>query len=63
MDKYEDPLDSYGRGLALINAFCDRWGTMMLQVGEPHYADMSQTWYAEFDYFPDGASPSPTASD
>ena len=50
MDWYEDPVDAYGRGLALINACCDRWGHMARQVGQPYYADKHQTWYAELDH-------------
>lgn len=52
MDWCEDPVDTYGRGLALVNAFCDRWGHMARQVGEPYYADKHQTWYAELDHIP-----------
>lgn len=63
IDGGEDPQDNYDRGLALVNAFCDRWGHIARQpIRPPYYVDKHQTWYAEFDNVTRKALPSPADS-
>ncbi len=50
-DWYEDPLHTYGLGLALTNAHADRWGHSSLKH-HPPYANDNHTWWAELNHTP-----------
>jgi hypothetical protein len=48
-DWYEDPVDTYGLGLALTKAHSDRWGHSAVKR-YPQYADDDHTWWAELNH-------------
>jgi hypothetical protein len=60
-DEYEDPVKTYGLGLAIINNHVDDridyWGHMARGLdGEARFSDLDQTWYAELGHTPPTAS-------
>ena len=67
MDWYENPDETYGLSLAIINAHihrpADRWGHIARQIDEPYYADKHQTWYAELDHAPRHPAPASRLGD
>lgn len=48
-DWYEDPVSTFGFGLALTKAHSDRWGHSAVKR-YPQYADDDHIWWAELDH-------------